>query len=117
MSLERPLPDDCSHGRFPGESLLVVNVLVTGEPRVHGLAKEAGKLVLHVPAGSVIGYLFTRRFGEAEHSVKLPYRQKPGIACHLGALEYEPQMLSLIHISEPTRLGMISYAVFCLKKK
>src|SRR5450759_5753194 len=23
-------------------------------------------------------------------------------------------MLSLIHISEPTRLGMISYAVFCL---
>ena len=24
--------------------------------------------------------------------------------------------LSLIHISEPTRLGMISYAVFCLKK-
>src|SRR5450759_1982334 len=28
-----------------------------------------------------------------------------------------PQALSLIHISEPTRLGMISYAVFCLKKK
>src|SRR5450756_1801132 len=26
------------------------------------------------------------------------------------------QNLSLIHISEPTRLGMISYAVFCLKK-
>src|SRR5450759_4409719 len=28
-----------------------------------------------------------------------------------------PFPLSLIHISEPTRLGMISYAVFCLKKK
>src|SRR5450759_1199713 len=28
-----------------------------------------------------------------------------------------PLKLSLIHISEPTRLGMISYAVFCLKKK
>src|SRR5450756_3232660 len=28
-----------------------------------------------------------------------------------------PPRLSLIHISEPTRLGMISYAVFCLKKK
>src|SRR5450756_3167837 len=26
------------------------------------------------------------------------------------------QQLSLIHISEPTRLGLISYAVFCLKK-
>src|SRR5659263_713192 len=33
-------------------------------------------------------------------------------------LEGRPvQKLSLIHISEPTRLGMISYAVFCLKKK
>ena len=33
-------------------------------------------------------------------------------------LKYESGVhLSLIHISEPTRLGMISYAVFCLKKK
>src|SRR5450756_2853947 len=33
-------------------------------------------------------------------------------------MRYEnPMYLSLIHISEPTRLGMISYAVFCLKKK
>src|SRR5450756_620224 len=31
----------------------------------------------------------------------------------LGVLVVRP--LSLIHISEPTRLGMISYAVFCLK--
>eukprot|EP00825_Cyclidium_porcatum_P042559 TRINITY_DN5855_c0_g1_i1.p4 TRINITY_DN5855_c0_g1~~TRINITY_DN5855_c0_g1_i1.p4 ORF type:complete len:121 (+),score=3.14 TRINITY_DN5855_c0_g1_i1:661-1023(+) len=31
----------------------------------------------------------------------------------VGVVEH----LSLIHISEPTRLGMISYAVFCLKKK
>src|SRR5674536_47330 len=28
-----------------------------------------------------------------------------------------PKILSLIHISEPTRLLSISYAVFCLKKK
>ena len=33
---------------------------------------------------------------------------------HMNATFHE---LSLIHISEPTRLGMISYAVFCLKKK
>ena len=31
-------------------------------------------------------------------------------------VEGEHLYLSLIHISEPTRLGMISYAVFCLKK-
>ena len=31
--------------------------------------------------------------------------------------EMMSEMLSLIHISEPTRLRRISYAVFCLKKK
>ena len=30
---------------------------------------------------------------------------------------YDPNNLSLIHISEPTRRTPISYAVFCLKKK
>ena len=34
-----------------------------------------------------------------------------------SALAVAYSELSLIHISEPTRLGMISYAVFCLKKK
>src|SRR5450756_3056822 len=37
---------------------------------------------------------------------------------HLDDAKYRMfKHLSLIHISEPTRLGMISYAVFCLKKK
>src|SRR5665809_83536 len=34
-----------------------------------------------------------------------------------GGLDTGAQGLSLIHISEPTRLRRISYAVFCLKKK
>src|SRR5450756_2708244 len=34
-----------------------------------------------------------------------------------GGIPGTVNRLSLIHISEPTRLGMISYAVFCLKKK
>src|SRR5678815_2741592 len=35
----------------------------------------------------------------------------------VGAYMYALLALSLIHISEPTRLLSISYAVFCLKKK
>src|SRR5450759_5832452 len=43
----------------------------------------------------------------------------PGVRqIHGGTDDVEHVLdLSLIHISEPTRLGMISYAVFCLKKK
>src|SRR5665648_1112004 len=37
--------------------------------------------------------------------------------CGIEVPERSQYILSLIHISEPTRLGMISYAVFCLKKK
>eukprot|EP00658_Telonema_sp_P-2_P057584 TRINITY_DN46022_c0_g1_i1.p1 TRINITY_DN46022_c0_g1~~TRINITY_DN46022_c0_g1_i1.p1 ORF type:complete len:193 (+),score=30.05 TRINITY_DN46022_c0_g1_i1:190-768(+) len=36
---------------------------------------------------------------------------------HEGGVGTKCWMLSLIHISEPTRLLSISYAVFCLKKK
>ena len=50
--------------------------------------------------------------GEHAHLERL-LGQGPGVAGHRRAVV----PLSLIHISEPTRLGMISYAVFCLKKK
>src|SRR5450759_2737119 len=33
----------------------------------------------------------------------------------VAGVRRDGEVLSLIHISEPTRLGMISYAVFCLK--
>src|SRR5450756_3041941 len=39
---------------------------------------------------------------------------RDNVSVDVSAVAY---YLSLIHISEPTRLGMISYAVFCLKKK
>eukprot|EP00658_Telonema_sp_P-2_P056960 TRINITY_DN45421_c0_g1_i2.p1 TRINITY_DN45421_c0_g1~~TRINITY_DN45421_c0_g1_i2.p1 ORF type:complete len:183 (+),score=9.57 TRINITY_DN45421_c0_g1_i2:266-814(+) len=40
-----------------------------------------------------------------------------GVGRQLRSSSPSPSPLSLIHISEPTRLLSISYAVFCLKKK
>src|SRR5450756_1930202 len=51
--------------------------------------------------------------GVARMALKTPQEFVQSIA----DLHLQIYMLSLIHISEPTRLGMISYAVFCLKKK
>src|SRR5450756_2710500 len=51
-----------------------------------------------------VGLLLPQREDQVEHR---PH----------AALSQILEDLSLIHISEPTRLGMISYAVFCLKKK
>src|SRR5450759_3532267 len=61
------------------------------KPAIHAAKRPAVQVVRHVP---------------------LP-RKRPLPAA--GASAPVPS-LSLIHISEPTRLGMISYAVFCLKK-
>src|SRR5450756_923189 len=49
-------------------------------------------------------------------ALQVMIRRTPSRATRRGA-HRRLQDLSLIHISEPTRLGMISYAVFCLKKK
>src|SRR5660398_300711 len=50
----------------------------------------------------------------AEHLVLFQLFHQPASDLHRG----DPiPGLSLIHISEPTRLRRISYAVFCLKKK
>src|SRR5678809_695896 len=44
---------------------------------------------------------------------RLRYWNRLGWVCLIGSIA----LLSLIHISEPTRQAEISYAVFCLKKK
>src|SRR5450759_1727475 len=54
-----------------------------------------------------------RRREESPRSGASHRDRRPGERQSHGSTKY----LSLIHISEPTRLGMISYAVFCLKKK
>src|SRR5450756_2794236 len=53
-------------------------------------------------------------------SLNIPRQNDHSCACAINrqsACVETVYDLSLIHISEPTRLGMISYAVFCLKKK
>src|SRR5450756_113122 len=53
----------------------------------------------------------TRKYAR---SVRLPDGDLAGQATR-ATTKSSVSRLSLIHISEPTRLGMISYAVFCLK--
>src|SRR5450756_36137 len=52
------------------------------------------------------------RIRRAVHATWVTQNKKTGTFTTHDAI----RGLSLIHISEPTRLGMISYAVFCLKK-
>ena len=61
----------------------------------------------------VLRYYFIQRIQDADAAINnmdAPFRFLP---CMAAGLAY---YLSLIHISEPTRLLSISYAVFCLKK-
>ena len=67
---------------------------------------------------------FGKPIGSDKEEGKITYVDVDGLEGCARAVESCTQKakdavahLSLIHISEPTRLGMISYAVFCLKKK
>src|SRR5450756_2533823 len=75
---------------------------------VHGSAQIAGETVNEGAAWQGEGAVLVRPGAG-------------GVTCWRWELSRGDQgsttALSLIHISEPTRLGMISYAVFCLKKK
>src|SRR5450759_3587134 len=76
------MPDDAE-----GLKLAAVVWLREHAGEVQLAGKEAGLALVHILIGMVIGALVSLRETGAAHS------------------------LSLIHISEPTRLGMISYAV------
>src|SRR5678816_1646113 len=58
-----------------------------------------------------------RNDNPAEYLAGFPWHPHRGIETITYVLAGTVEHLSLIHISEPTRLLSISYAVFCLKKK
>src|SRR5450756_2809014 len=69
--------------------------------------------------GEVVGYAMAERMTKnlVSQSLLRAIAAKRPAAGLIHHSDRGSQYLSLIHISEPTRLGMISYAVFCLKKK
>src|SRR5450756_2144113 len=67
------------------------------------LKKIGGLLHLMLPASNI----------DHAKAAEMPYMF---VDTGVPRLFHAAYNLSLIHISEPTRLGMISYAVFCLKK-
>src|SRR5450756_2804732 len=106
LDMHSPLPDDVDAlAAMPFlASLYVGHQPLRGGDDCHAGAHENARhcILLHIDAAAW----------------KTDTLQAGNIATtSLCVLEIKLQVLSLIHISEPTRLGMISYAVFCLKKK
>src|SRR5450756_2100513 len=75
-----------------------------GRPGVTG---PAGIALYAVRAPRRRESLIHRHATQGVHPMEAPPRAVERV------IEPTPVILSLIHISEPTRLGMISYAVFC----
>ena len=89
----------------------MAGTFILGETKVRpgtyfNIQKKGGNATAGVMNG-VTAVIFRADFGPLNEAIELS--AEDGYEGTFG--------LSLIHISEPTRLGMISYAVFCLKKK
>ena len=82
---------------------------------------QFNSLVDSLPAGQnkseIVEFLETEHgFEPKDDPTKISPEEMADIDAQIAA-QSEPEELSLIHISEPTRRRGISYAVFCLKKK
>src|SRR5674536_392631 len=73
------------------------------------LGSGSGIILVHGGASASQSYMKLGALLSDTFTVYIPDRRGRGLSGPFG--------LSLIHISEPTRLLSISYAVFCLKKK
>src|SRR5450756_158755 len=84
----------------------------------HAQAYREISLLLRRPPGreAYPGDVFYLHSRLLERAAKMKIDLGGGSLTALPIIETQAGDLSLIHISEPTRLGMISYAVFCLKK-
>src|SRR5450759_3009006 len=79
-------------------------------------ARERLDLLLDPGSFQEIGMFVTHRC--TDFGMERQKYMGDGVVTGYGTIDGRTvYVLSLIHISEPTRLGMISYAVFCLKKK
>src|SRR5665648_414583 len=76
--------------------------------RVHHVLEDDASRRGDVARRPLHGFVQLQRLGELTGPVRVVPLEDDGDAVRI---------LSLIHISEPTRLGMISSAAFCLKKK
>ena len=108
-----PKPQTFEQQLFPGESLEALRARYPDHtrPLKADVAAREAELALTRPA-------------KPKPEVKAIARREPDRTAPLAPAMAVPeaptlpeQVLSLIHISEPTRQEAISYAVFCLKKK
>ena len=88
---------------------------------VAGLRKRGTSLAAesrrHGLSSSTLANALTRPWPKGELIIATALETQPWVIWPSRYHDPVTHELSLIHISEPTRLGMISYAVFCLKKK
>src|SRR5450759_1236262 len=89
--VESPLAYGRPHRRVSGQSLLVIHVLVSGEPRVDRLPEQARYPVLDVLARPPLDYQIPCHLGRTHHLVQLSYCQKTGVRSYLRSPELQPQ--------------------------
>ena len=119
QALAQALGDKCGITRFGDavvpldEALAQCVVDVAGRPWVACSGEPEGQAYVRI-GGSGVSYQ-----GSMTYHVMHSLAFNAGLCVHLRLLAgRDPHhILSLIHISEPTRQAEISYAVFCLKKK
>src|SRR5450756_1165521 len=95
--------------------LLVIGKDISSMATIATDARIAGIRQIYPPRSAVISWIFFDWAAQPYFTLITTFVFAPYFATHVASDPASGQALwglSLIHISEPTRLGMISYAVF-----
>src|SRR5450756_1576683 len=90
----------------------IINAPAAGHSATHSRqpVHSADRMAMSLSTGSAAGHALAH-LPQSMHS-DVSRRMRSGLARETTPIKAPYGHLSLIHISEPTRLGMISYAVF-----
>src|SRR5665647_3974648 len=103
--------------RMNPEHVAVLGALPGQQPQPVPVVADAPVEDDPVEVGQVSDELVVAAAERMPHDLRAPQGASLGADRVTGVRERVVEVLSLIHISEPTRRTPISYAVFCLKKK
>src|SRR5678809_1281571 len=96
----------------------IIPTLKTNEPKSLSIVKPFDRaFCLHktlLSSMATLSYAAAPEIKPATHMIEEKDRMQNRLE---RSVHWRDKILSLIHISEPTRQAEISYAVFCLKKK
>jgi hypothetical protein len=103
LRIDSPAADNLTHDRIEGQTVGIVDVLVSGQPPEHRLPEQPVEPVDGVLAPAGVAQRRRRQIGQPERVIQLAHHQKAAVRTELRAAKFQPHARVEIHPICPLR--------------